>query len=485
MEETVKLKKDKSGASLHIIIFFITSIVFAIPSIIYLIKNKTICRFSVEVWTYFFKYPETQTDRLNNALIFFLIMTILFLAYIMIVKKHKKINIKQITIMVILASIIFGVIIPYTSTDVYSYIANGWSAAHYGENPYYTSTGEITDKTGQNEPMFNKVANCWKYETVVYGPLWTLICTGLSYMSFGNIDIALVLFKLLNILVHLLNAFLVYKITRKKLFMIMYGLNPFILFEAISNVHNDIFIILFILLAIYFIIRKKNLFIAVVFIAMATAIKYLAILILPFIVIYYVRNKKVNKRIIYCILCGVEYIIIIALFYLIYMRDWGVLAGLFIQQSKYNRSIMYVIYEFFGTNTVMSIQTIALATFAIVYVIVCIKMLLQKKINFLQIIRKYNTFLLVFTFVLITNFNAWYVMWLIPTMFFLKSRSQDTILAVCYLSQIANFASFALHSEAQILGIPYLAIMILGMLIIKGMNVKIEKTKEGKIKLVR
>ena len=485
MEETVKLKKDKSGASLHIIIFFITSIVFAIPSIIYLIKNKTIYRFSVEVWTYFFKYPETQTDRLNNALIFFLIMTILFLAYIMIVKKHKKINIKQITIMVILASIVFGVIIPYTSTDVYSYIANGWSAAHYGENPYYTSTGEITDKTGQNEPMFNKVANCWKYETVVYGPLWTLICTGLSYMSFGNIDIALVLFKLLNILVHLLNAFLVYKITRKKLFMIMYGLNPFILFEAISNVHNDIFIILFILLAIYFTIRKKNLFIAVVFIAMATAIKYLAILILPFIVIYYVRDKEVKKRIIYCILCGIEYIVIIALFYLIYMRDWGVLAGLFIQQSKYNRSIMYVIYEFFGINTVMSIQTIALATFAIVYVIVCIKMLLQKKINFLQIIRKYNAFLLVFTFVLITNFNAWYVMWLIPTMFFLKSRSQDTILAVCYLSQIANFASFTLHSEAQILGIPYLAIMILGMLIIKGMNVKIEKTKEGKIKLVR
>ena len=481
MEETVK--KKKFNINLPMVIFIIASVIFAVPSITYLIKNKTVYGFYY-VWTYFFKLPETKAEMLNNALMFFLLMTILFLAYILIAKKHKNMSIKQIVILVILASILFGVIIPYTSTDVYSYIANGWSAAHYGENPYYTSTGEITDKTGQIDSMFTKVANCWKYETVVYGPLWTLICTGLSYFSFGNIDTALLLFKLLNILVHILNTVLVYKITRKKLFMILYGLNPFILFEALSNVHNDIFIILFILLAIYFTIKKKNLFLAVGCIALATAIKYLAILILPFIVIYSVRNKDIKKRIIYCILCGVEYVVIIALFYLIYMRDLSVLAGLFIQQSKYNRSIIYVIYEYFGQDKAEIIQTLVLAIFAVIYVIVCIRLLLQKKIRFLQTIRKYNVFLLVFTFILITNFNAWYIMWLIPTMFFLKGKSQETILALSYSSQIANFASFALHSEEQILGIPFLIIMIVGMLLIKAMNMRMERTEDGKIKVI-
>ena len=176
---------------------------------------------------------------------------------------------------------------------------------------------------------------------------------------------------------------------------------------------------------------------------------------------------------------------ILALFYLIYMRDYGVVAGLFIQQSKYNRSIMYVIYEYFGQDKVEIIQTLALAIFAVFYVIVCVRLLLQKKIRFLQIIRKYNIFLLIFTFVLITNFNAWYIMWLFPTMFFLKRKAQETILILSYTSQIANFASFALHSEEQILGIPFLIIMIVGMLLIKALNMKLEKTEDGKIKLIR
>ena len=465
--ENTKAKKAK----LPIIIFIITSIIFAVPSIIYLLQNKTIYRFH-HVWTFLFRSPLTNNEKMVNAILFFTLFTIMFLAYVLIAKKHKQIKLKTIVILVILVSVIFGVIIPYTSTDVYSYIANGWSAAHYGENPYYTSTWEIVDKTGRNEPMFNKVANCWRYETVVYGPLWTAICTGLSAISRGSIDVALVLFKLANLIVHLINCILIYKITRKKLFVILYGLNPFILFEAMSNVHNDIFIILFILLAIYFTIRKKNLFLAVAFVAFATAIKYLAILILPFLVLYYVRNKDIKVRIGYCILCGIEYIAIIGAFYLIYMRDLNVFAGLFMQQAKYNRSIFYVLYEYFGENITSIIQNITLGIFAIFYVYVCIKLLLQKKMRFAMLMRKYNVILLIFTFILITNFNPWYIMWLFPTMFWLKAKSQETILALSYSSQIANFASFALLSEEAILGIPYLIIMMLGAGIIKLLNRK-------------
>lgn len=480
-----KAKLSKIKVKMPIIIFVIASIAFMIPSIIYIIQNKTIYRF-VYVWTYLFRIPTSSNEKILNAILFFAIITILFLAYILIAKKQKEIfkNKKQIFILIAIVSILFAVIIPYTSTDVYSYIANGWSAAHYGENPYYVSTGEIVDSTGQGEPMFNKVANCWRYETVVYGPLWTGICTILSWASFGNIDIALLLFKLANLIVHIINCILVYKITRKRLFLILYGLNPFILFEALSNVHNDIFIILFILLAIYFTIRKKNLFLAVAFVALATAIKYLAILILPFIVIYYVRKKDVKERIKYAILCGIEYLAIIAFFYLFYMKDLGVFSGLFMQQGKYNRSIFYILYEYLGEEKVQILQLICLGVFACFYAYICIKLLLQKEIKFYQVIKKYNVILLIFTFILITNFNAWYIMWLFPTMFWLKSKSQETILALSYSSQIANFASFALWSEEAWLGIPYLVIMLVGAAIIKLLNIKITRTETGKIKII-
>ena len=471
---------------LPIIVFFITSIVFALPSILYLLENKTIYKFYF-VWTYFFKLPRTSNEKMINAILFFALFTILFLIYVLIAKKYKQIfkSKKQIIISIIIISILFAIVIPYTSTDVYSYIANGWSASHYGENPYYVSTGEIVDATGQNEPMFNKVANCWRYETVVYGPVWTAICTVLSWLSLGNIDFALLIFKMANLIVHLCNCLLIYKITKKNLFVILYGLNPFILFEALSNVHNDIFIILFVLLAIYFTIRKKKLFIAVAFVAIATAIKYLAILILPFIVLYYVRKKDIKDRIKYCIICAIEYIAIIAMFYLIYMKDLSVFAGLFMQQGKYNRSIFYILYEYLGEEKVQIIQNICLTLFAIYYGYVCIKLLLQKEIKFSISIRKYNVILLIFTFILITNFNPWYIMWLYPTMFWLKSKFQETILALSYSSQIANFFSFALWSEEAWIGIPYLFIMATGTIILILINSKSGMLKNEKIKLYK
>ena len=167
--------------------------------------------------------------------------------------------------------------------------------------------------------MYNKVANWWRYETVVYGPLWTLICKLLTSISFGNIDVALAIFKGTNLIVHLINCLLIWKIAHKKKFVLIYGTNPAILFEALSNVHNDIFRVLFILLAIYFVTKKNNLKLSVAIVAMATAIKYLGILILPFIILYHLRKKNILEKIKYCVLYGLDFIVILVGFYAIYV----------------------------------------------------------------------------------------------------------------------------------------------------------------------
>lgn len=474
----MNIKKNKNN--IFIILFTICSAFFAVPSIIYIFQNKTIYKFSW-VWTYLFKRPMTKMDCYINAFLFFILFTAIFLLYFFVLKKHNKIlkSKKQIFTLIIIASLLFMIIIPYTSTDVYSYIANGWSSAHYKENPYYISTGEIAQKNGVSDPMFNKVANCWRFEKVVYGPAWTIICTALSWLSFGNIDIALLIFKLANLAVHIINCILIYKITKKNLFVVLYGLNPFILFEGLTNVHNDIFIVLFILLALYAVIKKKNLFIAVACIAVTTAIKYLAILILPFVILYAVKNKEIKERVKCCIWCGIEYIAIIALLYLVYVKnDLSVLMGLFIQQTKYNRSIFYLIYELTGKNVkaVSLMQNFALLAFAVYYVYVVIRILISKKINMHQIMEKYNIILLIFTFVLITNFNPWYIMWFYPTIFLIRGKSIKNILYLSYTCEIANLLSFALWSEKQILGIPYFIIMIGGAIILNMANrVKIKK----------
>lgn len=463
-------------------LFIAVVVCFALPSILYLIKNQSIYWFTYQ-WTFIFKTPNTALLREINTICFVGIMSMMFILYMLVVKHCNKIfeNKKQLIIAICIISVLFTLIIPYTSTDVYSYIANGWTDSHYHENPYYKSVGQISDEYQVRDQMQNKIANCWRYETVVYGPLWTLICKLLTSISFGNIDVALTIFKGTNLIVHLINCLLIWKITHKKKFVLIYGTNPAILFEVLSNVHNDIFIVLFILLAIYFVTKKKNLMLSVAFVAMATAIKYLGILILPFIILYYVREKSIPEKIKHCILYGLEFIVILAGFYAIYVRDLNIFAGLFIQQAKYNRSIMLLFYYLLGTDAMKIFKIVLLVIFAEIYISVVIKLLINdnKKI-FSTYIRQYNSLLYIFTFVLITNFNSWYILWLFPTLMFLNGKNIRLIINLSYAVEVAYIGSFALYSEARVLGILYINLVALITVCLAPLQ-KINKKRQPKL----
>lgn len=441
------------------LLLFITVVIcFAMPSIIYLAKNQSIYYFIYQ-WTFIFKIPKTILAKCINTICFIGLMSVMFILYILIIKHSNKIfkSKKQLIIAICIILVLFALIIPYTSTDVYSYIANGWSDSHYHENPYYKSVGQVSDEYQVRDQMQNKIANCWRYETVVYGPFWTLICKILTSISLGKIDVALAIFKGTNLIVHLINCLLIWKITHKKKFVLIYGANPAILFEALSNVHNDIFIVLFILLAIYFVTKKKNLMLSVAFVAMATAIKYLGILILPFIILYHLRKKNILEKIKYCVLYGLEFIVILVGFYAIYVKDLNIFAGLFIQQSKYNRSIMLVFYYLIGEQSTNILKTALLVVFAILYVYTVIKLLLNNNTEiFSSYIREYSTLLYIFTFILITNFNSWYILWLFPTLMFLNGKNIRLIINLSYAVEVAYIGSFALYSEAQNLGVLYI-----------------------------
>ncbi len=226
-------------------------------------------------------------------------------------------------------------IVPYSSKDVFAYIGNGWIGAHYHENPYQMSIGEVQEKyQAQQDGMFQKVAPVWLYERVTYGPLSTLLVTVFSGLSLGNIDVALCLFKVVNWLVHLGCCYLIFKITGKRKFVVLYGLNPVILLEGLADVHNDLWLVFFVLLAMYFARQKKSLVLTTVSVGLATTVKYVAVLILPFLVIYLVRKADLKHRIIGCIKAGCVLVGTLFVCYVPYMRDFGVLAGVFLQQRK-------------------------------------------------------------------------------------------------------------------------------------------------------
>lgn len=461
------MKKIKKSLLLYILI----SLLVVMPSIMYLLKNGTIYKFT-QYYTYTMEKLNNNYQYILNMVVFVLLFLTLAILYFYILKNINKIfkTTKGLIIFILIIGILFSLIIPQTSMDVYSYIGNGWVESNYAENPYYTPIWDIVQKEGNISQMFIKVARCWVEETVVYGPAWSLICKTITSFSSGNIDIALLIFKITSLLMFIGCSVLIYKITNRKLFLAMFALNPLVLFEGLSNVHNDLFLVFFVLLGIYFVTKRENLFLAVASIAIATAIKYLSILILPFIIIYYLRNENVKTRIIKTLLCSIEFIAILVGFYMLYVRDISVLSGIFIQQNKYSRSIALILLQLLNGDTKVLdiIKVTILVIFVITYIVIVLRLFFNKNlknISFQEILRKYNIFILLFTFVLITNFNAWYVLWIFPTIMWQKPRTIRLLLYLSIGALLSYTISYATHIDNESVGYIYWETMIFTMFI--------------------
>ena len=183
------------------------------------------------------------------------------------------------------------------------------------------------------------------------------------------------------------------------------------------------FMILFMLLSLYFLVKKKNLILSIVFLAIATAIKYFTIILLPFIIIYYFRNEKPSIRFLKCIRYGMLFFVVLIIPYLLYIRDWQVFSWLFIQQEKLAKSFYIIITEYFNNIPGLpgKINKFLLECFTIVYFFTCVILLNKKEIKFRKEIQIANYFIMAFLFLLITNFQPWYIMWLFPCLIWQKA----------------------------------------------------------------
>lgn len=437
MRDTVK--KDKIIDNFLKVTIVISSIFFVMPSIRYYIENGTILNFKA-----YFQFLLNTEDRLVQTAVYLIVLLLLIITYILLIKRRKTAfkDIKSVFVLVAMVSIIFIAAIPFMCSDVFYYLGVGRIDSNYGQNPYYTTIEDFVE-SGNNSKYLNEdsvlaqgYANDWKDATVVYGPVWQLICKGIAFLSFGNIDIGLFVFKIVNIIIHLFNCYLIWKITNKKIFSLIYGLNPFILIEGISSCHNDIFVVMFILLAIYFLKNKKKILPSVVFLSLGAGIKYFPIILLPFMIIYHFREEKPLKRFLECIKYGIIFIVVLFVPYLIYIQDLNVMAGIFTQQEKLAKSIYILISEYFNKpeNIVEITKNMLFGIFAIIYFFTCIVILNKKEIKFKNMMEKANCFLIPFIFLLITNFQPWYIMWLFPILMW---QRPDTIKMV-----VRNFINF-------------------------------------------
>ena len=469
-----------------LIVFIVFSISFTIPSVLYFLENKTIFNFND-----YFKFCLNDTNRIEQTIVYLIILTGLTIFYFLIVKNRKKLfkNNKHIYIYIAIISLIFVFVIPFLCSDVFYYLGIGRLESTYGQNPYYVTIKDFVE-SGDNSQYLEKdtvlakgYENFWSNTNVVYGPVWTLICKIVAGISFGNIDVALLLFKLFNMAIHLINCYLIYKLTGKKLFVLLYGLNPYMFIEGIANVHNDIYVVTCILVSLYFLLKKKNIIVSIIFLALATAIKYFAILLLPFIIIYYFRDKKPLKRLSKCFLYGMLFIFIVSIIYLLYAKDIQILNGIMEQQKKVAKNFYVILIQYFNIpNLNVYINAVFLGLFINIYFFACLRVLYKPKIKFSAEIRMVEYFLIAFIFLLITNFQPWYIMWLFPLMMWQRKKILQFVIQISLISQFAN-SVFLMNGEGWSNGTLFTIFMVLGIFLCWNIKNIFKRKKKSKITL--
>ena len=479
-EKNVNIQSIEINSKLLLkILLIITSIIFVIPSIKYIIDNGTIMNFN----TYYdFTFNDLTDNKNISTIMYLLLLIISSVIYVLMIGKNKIFqNIKQLLIYVGVISLIFMVMLPWTSSDIFYYMGVGEIDSVYHQNPYYVIIEDVYNENKgniQDEILEKSVTNPWSSTTVVYGPMAQLLFKITTKISFKNVDLCLFMFKIINVLLHILNCYLIYKITKKIKFSIIYGLNPLIFLEFIGNVHHDIVIVTFVLLALYFLLRKKQIIPSVIFLSIATGIKYYPILLLPIVILYYFKDeKKISRRIIKCMKYGILFVVVLALQYLIYAKDFSILTAMLIQNSKYYKTIYAgLAFGFEKQMPVIEMRRLVLIIFVVAYIKFCFKLLFNKEQKFYKIIRKYN-WLLILLILSLSNFQQTYYIWLLPTIMWQKGDMIKCIIGLTIASEIGN-SIFMFFKEDSKYDLIFVLITVLGTLILLLTNKKLIKNNK-------
>ena len=177
--------------------------------------------------------------------------------------------------------------VPWINPDVFYYLAKGWIDSHYGLNAY---TDRVTDLPGfQTDPIFASVAPSILSHTGNYGPRFHDLSRAIAFASNGSPVIGLFLFKAVGLV-----ALRAIELTIRQLLTDdgrptaalakWLWLNPLILATFVGGAHNDVYLVLLMLLAARYGARNRAV-LAGFFVGLAIAVKLAGLFIAPVIAI--------------------------------------------------------------------------------------------------------------------------------------------------------------------------------------------------------
>jgi hypothetical protein len=223
----------------------------------------------------------TKTPSSNpHAWIFICVAVITF--YLLAVIALRAVPDKAVHVFYIMAAAVMmrlcmWFVTPEFTTDYYRYVWDGKVYSH-GVNPYLHEPRNPALKHLRSPEIYPKIN--FKDVPTSYGPAAEYAFKYL-YCLFGeNISHWRAVFIVFDILNALLIVLILSTLGLPRKWAAIYAFNPLILIELCANMHLDVMLVTALLCACLAILRKRF-HAAIVFLAVATMVKYFAILMLP------------------------------------------------------------------------------------------------------------------------------------------------------------------------------------------------------------
>ncbi|MBT4277351.1 hypothetical protein HOD96_01215 [Candidatus Falkowbacteria bacterium] len=367
---------------------------------------------------------------------FIFIFSGLIFFYFLIYKLGKnnkdiiKNNFKIIIFFFILFQLTLLIIPPLGSSDLYNYIYRTKVLTHYHENPFL-----VPPDTFPQDPLINLTWSEAHNTPLIYGPLWLGISILPTVLAFNDITAGVMLFKLLAILFSIISGFLIFKILArikpdyKYLGFTLYVFNPLLLFEIANNGHNDIAMMFFVLLSVYFFLKEKYC-LSIAILTLSVIIKFITILLLPILVLIIINKKgKIKEKIKFISLSILIFFTVIFLGYFLSGNNLKIFLGVLkqTQMSIFTHFSLFplLLQTFFQNLDIIIIKKISNLAFIISYVIIITRILYLKNKDFYNLIKYFFLVFFLYFILASTWLMPWYFIWIIPLAVILNYNAND------------------------------------------------------------
>jgi hypothetical protein len=141
------------------------------------------------------------------------------------------------------------------------------------------------------------------------------------------------------------------------------------------------------------------------------------------------------------------FVIVVAFTYVPYASTTYILDGIKLQETKASKSF-WILFVTNNPNRFIHFKIawgILIGIFTILYVSYCFYLLFKKNISFRKEMQNILFFLIFFIFCLITNFQTWYTLWLVPILIWQKAKNIKLIMQILLSAQLSYAIYFSIE----------------------------------------